>query len=150
MDHSSIPANNITRIAATPREQMSEEQKNIAFNAATEKPFGSHYSEFKKQGRGVYHCLVCGEALFVSDHKFDARCGWPSFYEQLRPNATKHIEDNSLGMKRVEVRCGNCDAHLGHIFSGEGFETPVDQRYCINGAVLKFVPFTKDEPQDKK
>lgn len=143
MHHQHNNAVNFPRIAPTPAGELSEEQKNIAFNAATERPFGKYYDEFKKQGGGVYHCVVCGEALFVSDHKFDARCGWPAFYQQVRPGATKHIEDNSHGMKRVEVRCGSCDAHLGHIFSGEGFDTPLDQRYCINGAVLKFVPFSE-------
>ncbi|MDD9350226.1 peptide-methionine (R)-S-oxide reductase, partial [Mumia sp.] len=78
--------------------------------------------------------------LFRSDTKFDAHCGWPAFFSPLAGDRVELIEDVSLGMRRVEVRCARCGSHLGHVFEGEGFPTPTDQRYCINGVSLRLVP----------
>jgi len=125
------------------RERLSPEQFRILRNAGTERPFGEIYDEFKNQGEGAYFCAGCGQKLFTSEEKFDSHCGWPSFYDPASIDSVKTREDNSLGMKRIEVVCANCEGHLGHLFKGEGFDTPTDQRYCINGAVLVFVPGTR-------
>ena len=115
--------------------------------AGTERPFGPAYDEFHDQGKGTYSCAGCGAELFTSDHKFDSQCGWPSFYVPANAQNVRTIEDRSGGMLRVEVRCAICDGHLGHVFKGEGFKTPTDTRYCINGVSLRFVP---SSPQDTK
>ncbi len=82
-------------------------------------------------------CRACGAELFRSDTKFSSHCGWPSFYSPLAGDSVRHIEDSTLGMKRVEVRCATCNSHLGHVFEGEGYDTPTDQRYCINSISLR-------------
>jgi len=86
---------------------------------------------------GVYTCAACNAELFASGTKFDSGCGWPSFYESVRPNAVELIEDASLGMVRTEVRCANCGSHLGHVFP-DGFGTPTGDRYCMNSLSLDF------------
>lgn len=85
---------------------------------------------------GVYRCRACSAELFRSDAKFDSHCGWPSFFTPLAGDAVIEIEDLSHGMRRVEVRCSSCGSHLGHVFSGEGYGTPTDLRYCINSVCL--------------
>ena len=87
---------------------------------------------------GLAHCAVCGNHLFRSDAKFASSCGWPSFYEAIRPNSVTYKEDNSHGMKRVEVTCGRCDSHLGHIF--DDGPPPTHKRFCMNSVSLSFVP----------
>ena len=99
--------------------------------------------EFKKQGAGTYYCAGCDIELFSSKEKFDSRCGWPSFYDPSQAKNITTTVDYHLGYPRTEVRCANCDGHLGHVFTGEGFDTPTDKRYCINGTVLKFVPLNE-------
>ena len=101
------------------------------------------YLEFKKQGAGTYYCAGCDIELFSSKEKFDSRCGWPSFYDPSQAKNITTTVDYHLGYPRTEVRCANCDGHLGHVFTGEGFDTPTDKRYCINGTVLKFVPLNE-------
>ena len=86
---------------------------------------------------GVYACAACGAELFKSGTKFDSGCGWPSFYESVRPEAVELIEDDSLGMVRTEVRCASCGSHLGHVFP-DGFGTPTGDRYCMNSIALDF------------
>ena len=88
---------------------------------------------------GVYRCKACSAKLFESDTKFHSGCGWPSFYQPMT-DTVEYIEDNSHGMKRVEVRCAKCGSHLGHVFEGEGYGTPTDQRYCINSISLTLEP----------
>lgn len=132
------------------RERLGEEQYRILRQAGTERPFGAVYEQFKKQGSGDYYCAGCGTRLFSSDHKFDSHCGWPSFWDPASIEAVKLHEDNSFGMKRVEVVCANCGGHLGHVFEGEGFDTPTDQRYCINGSVLVFVPEGEAPPSPQQ
>ena len=87
-----------------------------------------------------HSCRACGAELFRSDTKFDSHCGWPSFYEPSKSEAVTLIEDRSMGMTRVEVRCATCDSHLGHVFHGEGYGTPTDDRYCINSISLRLEP----------
>ena len=125
------------------KKELTPEQYYILRESGTERPNGEVYKEFKKQGSGTYYCAGCDAELFSSKTKFDARCGWPSFYDPSKAKNVKTLKDFSAGMVRIEVRCAVCDGHLGHVFEGEGFNTPTDQRYCINGIALKFVP---DEP----
>jgi peptide-methionine (R)-S-oxide reductase len=89
---------------------------------------------------GKYICAGCDTELFSSNEKFDSKCGWPSFYDPSKAKNVKTSVDYHLGYPRTEVLCAVCDGHLGHVFTGEGFDTPTDKRYCINGTVLKFIP----------
>jgi peptide-methionine (R)-S-oxide reductase len=101
----------------------------------TEPAFSAEYE--KKPAAGYYVCRACGSRLFDASDQFDARCGWPAFWQPSNGDQVKLIEDNSLGMRRVEVRCSACDSHLGHVFHGEGFGFPTDDRYCINAICLE-------------
>lgn len=125
------------------RERLTPEQYRILREAGTERPNGAVYEQFKKQEKGTYYCAGCGTLLFSSAHKFDSHCGWPSFWDPAKIDSVETREDRSLGMVRIEVVCKNCKGHLGHLFKGEGFDTPEDQRYCINGTALTFVPDSK-------
>lgn len=122
------------------RKILSPEQFAVLRQKATEAPFSGEYDGLYADG--LYACGACGQVLFESGTKFDAHCGWPSFYD-ARPGAVEFHPDDSLGMRRTEVVCSNCGSHLGHVFEGEGFDTPTDQRYCINSLSLKFVPSSK-------
>lgn len=102
--------------------------------AGTERPFSSSFETDPTVG--VYSCRACGSELFRSETKFDAHCGWPAFYAPLAEDRVEYIEDRSIGGVRTEVRCARCGSHLGHVFEGEGFGTPTDQRFCINGIAL--------------
>ena len=130
------------------KKSLGPEQYAILRKHGTERPWGKVYDEFKKQGEGTYYCAGCDAELFTSKEKFDARCGWPAFFDASKHKNIKTLRDTSAGMVRVEVRCNVCDGHLGHVFEGEGFNTPTDQRYCINGTVLKFVP-AGESPKEK-
>lgn len=131
------------------KKELTPEQYRILREEGTERANGKVYEEFKKQGAGTYYCAGCNAELFTSDEKFDSKCGWPSFYDPAKAKNVKYDIDYHLGYKRTEVLCKICDGHLGHVFEGEGFETPTDKRYCINGTVLKFVP-AKDEQEEKE
>lgn len=85
----------------------------------------------------IYACRACDTELFRATEKFDSRCGWPSFFSPLAGDRIIELEDFDLGYPRVEVRCAGCGSHLGHVFKGEGFDTPTDLRYCINAVCLK-------------
>jgi len=137
------PTNSIVKTDAEWKEQLTPEQYRVLRKAGTERPFGEIYGEFKDQGGGTYYCAGCDAELFSSNEKFDSRCGWPSFYDPANANNVRTRDDSSMGTVRTEVLCAVCDGHLGHVFKGEGFDTPTDLRYCINGVALKFVPSDK-------
>ena len=104
-------------------------------NAATEQPFTGEYTDAETVG--VYRCKACNSELFRSETKFHSGCGWPSFYAPTEDDAVTLLEDRSLAPRiRTEVRCASCDSHLGHVFSGEGYDVPTDQRWCINSVAL--------------
>jgi peptide-methionine (R)-S-oxide reductase len=127
------------------KEKLTPEQYRILREAGTEAANGEVYHEFKAQGAGSYFCAGCDTKLFSSNEKFDSKCGWPSFYDPADAKNVITDTDFDLGYARTEVRCKNCNGHLGHVFLGEGFNTPTDKRYCINGTVLKFVPDSVDK-----
>ena len=111
----------------------------VAREKGTEYAFSGKY--YKTDTKGMYYCAVCGNPLFKSDAKFASSCGWPSFFESLKPNSVIYKEDNSHGMQRTEVMCGRCDSHLGHIF--DDGPPPTHRRFCMNSIVLEFEPDTK-------
>ena len=112
--------------------QLSEEEYSIARQAGTERPFTGVYLDTKTEG--VYNCKCCDVPLFDSGTKFDAGCGWPSFFEPIDVEVVRTREDLTLGMRRLEVLCNRCDAHLGHVFP-DGPE-PTGLRFCMNSASL--------------
>ncbi|MFF5791259.1 peptide-methionine (R)-S-oxide reductase MsrB [Paeniglutamicibacter sp. NPDC012692] len=117
------------------RSELTPDEFRVLRKAGTERPFTGEY--WDTQTEGVYACRACGQELFTSNAKFDAGCGWPSFFAPLAEDRVRYIRDSTLGMVRVEVRCSACDSHLGHVFEGEGFNTPTDQRYCMNSVSLR-------------
>jgi peptide-methionine (R)-S-oxide reductase len=122
------------------REQLSPAEYRVLREAGTEAPWTGEYTDTKTTG--VYECRACGTELFRSDTKFDSHCGWPSFFTPLAEDRVILREDHALGMVRVEVLCATCHSHLGHVFAGEGYDTPTDQRYCINSISLRLIPQT--------
>ena len=116
------------------REKLTAEEYHVLREAGTERPGIGEYTDTTTEG--VYRCRACGAELFRSTEKFDAHCGWPAFFSPLAGDAIIEREDTSLGMVRTEVLCANCHSHLGHVFAGEGFDTPTDLRYCINSISL--------------
>ncbi|WP_456697466.1 peptide-methionine (R)-S-oxide reductase MsrB [Aeromicrobium sp. P5_D10] len=119
--------------------ELTPAEYEVLRQAGTERPFSSSYETDPTVG--VYSCRACDAELFRSETKFDAHCGWPAFYQPLAEDRVEYVEDPSIpGRPRTEVRCANCGSHLGHVFEGEGFDTPTDQRFCINGISLKLTP----------
>ncbi len=110
--------------------------------AGTERPYTGEYTDNHRVG--VYACRACGAELFRSREKFDSHCGWPSFFSPLAGDRIIERSDRSMGMVRTEVLCANCHSHLGHVFAGEGYQTPTDLRYCINSISLRFT----EEPEE--
>lgn len=120
------------------RARLTPTEFKVLRRAGTEAPFVGEYTDTKTTG--VYRCRACNAELFRSDEKFDSHCGWPSFFSPLAGEKIIERPDDSLGMRRVEVLCANCHSHLGHVFSGEGYDTPTDLRYCINSISLVLQP----------
>ncbi|GLI66028.1 hypothetical protein VaNZ11_009734 [Volvox africanus] len=103
----------------------------------TERAGTGLYNKFYEDG--VYKCAGCETPLYKSETKFNSGCGWPAFYDEIPGAVDRHV-DNSYGMRRVEITCANCGGHLGHVFEGEGFPTPTNQRHCVNSVSIKFEP----------
>lgn len=117
------------------RAELTDEQYRVLRQAGTERAWTGELLDESRAG--LYTCGACGNELFVSGTKFDSGCGWPSFYDAVRPEAVELLEDRSLGMVRTEVRCARCGSHLGHVFD-DGFGTPTGLRYCMNSLSLGF------------
>jgi peptide-methionine (R)-S-oxide reductase len=129
----------VKKTAAQWREQLDPMQYQVARQAATERSFTGKYWDHWDQGK--YNCVGCGTPLFDSGTKFDAGCGWPSYFQPVNSEVIERVVDDSLGMVRVEVRCNNCGSHLGHVF--EDGPEPTGERFCINSAAINFDPDKK-------
>ena len=121
------------------REILTPLEFHVLREGGTERPWVGAYTD--TTDAGTYVCRACGAELFTSDTKFESHCGWPSFFAPAAAERVRYLEDRSLpGRPRTEVRCAACDSHLGHVFSGEGYDTPTDDRYCINSVCLVLRP----------
>ncbi|GEA61824.1 peptide-methionine (R)-S-oxide reductase MsrB [Vibrio comitans] len=123
------------------RQELSEEEYRVCREQGTEAPYSGKLLHNK--ATGDYACTCCKALLFKSDNKYDSGCGWPSFDAPVSNDAIRYLEDNSHGMKRVEIRCANCDSHLGHVFPDGPVST--GERYCVNSVSLVF---NKDNEQN--
>ncbi|KAK4444631.1 Mss4-like protein [Podospora aff. communis PSN243] len=127
------------------RAVLNKEQFRILREKGTEPP---HSGKFDKHypSEGVYTCAGCSAPLYKASHKFSSGCGWPAYFDSIPGAVTRH-EDRAFGMTRTEIVCSNCGGHLGHVFKGEGFPTPTDERHCVNSVSLNFSP--EDKPVQK-
>lgn len=131
-----LPAASVVKTEDEWRAQLRPEEYEVLREAGTEPPFVGEYTDNERVG--VYRCRACGTELFRSSEKFHSHCGWPSFFTPLAGDRVIERMDSSLGMTRTEVLCAGCHSHLGHVFAGEGYDTPTDLRYCINSISLTF------------
>lgn len=121
--------------------QLSKEQFRILREKGTEAPFTGKYDKHAPT-EGVYTCAGCDAPLYQANHKFKSGCGWPAFFDAVPGAVTRHV-DRAFGMERTEIVCSNCGGHLGHVFKGEGYATPTDERHCVNSVSINF---GKDDP----
>ena len=129
------------------KELLTAAEYQVLRRAGTEPAWVGEYTDTKTVG--VYRCRACQTELFRSETKFDSHCGWPSFFSPLAQERIEEIVDRSMGMSRTEVRCAACGSHLGHVFSGEGYPTPTDLRYCINSLSISLETETTS-PSDQQ
>jgi peptide-methionine (R)-S-oxide reductase len=130
------PPRKVQKTDAEWRAQLDATQYEVTRHAATERPFtGQYWDHFHS---GQYQCIGCGTSLFESTTKFDAGCGWPSYWAPINSEVIERVIDHAHGMVRIEVRCNACGAHLGHVF--EDGPAPTGERYCINSAAIDFAP----------
>lgn len=115
---------------------MHPEQFRVIREKGTEPAFTGEYDKHYPS-EGVYNCAACDAPLYKANHKFSSGCGWPAYFDSIPGAVTRHV-DNAWGMERIEIVCSNCGGHLGHVFKGEGFKTPTDERHCVNSVSLKF------------
>ncbi|KAL1960338.1 hypothetical protein VTO42DRAFT_8298 [Malbranchea cinnamomea] len=127
------------------RAVLTPDQFRILRQKGTEPPGTGKYNKHAPT-TGIYECAGCGAPLYKASHKFDSGCGWPAYFDSLPGAVTRH-EDRSFGMVRTEIVCSNCGGHLGHVFKGEGYPTPTDERHCVNSISLRF---TEDESKLQK
>ncbi|KAF2860602.1 methionine-R-sulfoxide reductase [Piedraia hortae CBS 480.64] len=116
--------------------QLSSEQFRVLRQQGTEAPYTGEYDKHFPE-KGVYTCAACQAPLYTANQKFKSGCGWPAFFDTVPGAVTRHT-DSSFGMERTEIVCSNCGSHLGHVFKGEGYPTPTDERHCVNSVSLKF------------
>ncbi|PSC72670.1 methionine sulfoxide reductase B [Micractinium conductrix] len=117
---------------------LSAEEYHVLRQKGTERPGTGEYNKLYPED-GVFACRGCGQPLYTAETKFNSGCGWPAFYDFIPGSVDTHV-DTSMGMRRVEITCSNCGGHLGHVFEGEGFPTPTDQRHCVNSVSIKYIP----------
>lgn len=131
----------VTRSEQEWREKLTPEEYHVLREHGTERPWTGELLEEARQG--TYSCRACNAELFTAETKFDAHCGWPSFYQPKEGDAVELVEDRSFGMVRTEVRCARCGSHLGHVFE-DAPQTPTGDRYCMNSVSLTFEPAAQD------
>jgi len=130
---------------------LNKEQFRILREKGTEAPFTGKYDKHMPEA-GVYTCAGCDAPLYTANHKFKSGCGWPAYFDNIPGAVTRHT-DSTFGMQRTEITCSNCGGHLGHVFKGEGYNTPTDERHCVNSVSLKFNendPVTNGNGEAKK
>ena len=120
------------------RDKLTPAEYHVLREGGTERAYTGEY--WDDHAVGIYSCRACRTELFRSAEKFDSRCGWPSFFAPLADDRVEYLSDTLLGTPRTEVRCAACGSHLGHVFEGEGYDTPTDLRYCINSVSLRREP----------
>jgi peptide-methionine (R)-S-oxide reductase len=120
------------------------EQFRVLRQKGTEAPFSGEYDKHSPTS-GTYACAGCDAPIYTAQHKFKSGCGWPAFFDAVPGAVTRHT-DSTFGMERTEIVCSNCGGHLGHVFKGEGYPTPTDERHCVNSVSIKF---NKGDPESK-
>lgn len=126
------------------RAKLDPAEYQVLRKSGTEPAWSGKYVDTKTVG--IYRCRACSTELFRSETKFESHCGWPSFFTPLAGDRIEEITDRSFGVARTEVRCAACGSHLGHVFAGEGYDTPTDLRYCINSLSITLEPLDEQTP----